>query len=66
MRTVHWITVLIAKHKLNYETKIPTMRTVKWIEILIANHQWNYETKHANYENSTMNYNRDNKIPVKL
>ena len=55
-----------AKHSLSYETKIPTMRTVKWIAILIANHQWNYEAKHANYENSTMNNNRDNKIPVKL
>jgi len=29
-------------------------------------HQWNYETKHTNYENSTMNYNRDSKTPVIL
>jgi hypothetical protein len=40
---------------------IPTRGKVQWIKIMIAKHQWNYETKHANYENSTMNYNRDSK-----
>jgi hypothetical protein len=66
MRTVQWITILIAEHKWNYEANIPTMRTVQWITILIAEHQWNNETKHTYYENCTMNYNPDSKTPVKL
>ena len=33
---VQWITIMIARHKWNYETKIPTMRTVQRTTILIA------------------------------
>ena len=48
IRTVQWLTILIAEHKWNYESNIPTMRTVQWITILIAEHHWNTETKHTN------------------
>ena len=36
MGIVQWITIMIARHKWNYETKIPIMRTVQRTTILIA------------------------------
>jgi hypothetical protein len=38
MIAVLWITIMIARHPWNYETKLPTRRTVQRITILLARH----------------------------